>query len=530
VLLQFENYALDTDRRELRREGALVAVEPQVFDLIEYLVRHRDRVVSKDDLIDGVWGGRIVSDSTLSSRLTAVRQALQDNGDAQRLIRTIPPKGFRFVGTVLQSQEMRDQSNAAQSAEQGDLARLKVDVISPFSDKPSIAILPFANLSGDPAQEYFADGMVEEIITAMSRFRQLLVMARNCSSAFKDRVVDAKQIGRELGVRYLLEGSVRKASNAIRITAQLVDARTGTYLWADRFDGAQQEIFRLQDKVTANVVGAIFPKLERAEIERAKHKPTENLDAYDYYLRGMDKLYQWTIDGISEALRLFRRAIEKDPEFASAYGMAAYCYVQRKSYGWFTDRRHEFLESEHLARRAAELGKDDAFALTRAAHALFYVVGDVKSGAAFIDQALMLNPNLAAAWYVSGWIRIMLGEPEITLEHLMRAGQLSPFDPLIFRIHAAIGYAKFFAGLYDDAAEWSEKAVRVAPDYLTGIRGAAASLALNGQLDEAHKLMAHMRKLDSALRLSNLRDLFPLRRPEDLARYAEGLKKAGLPE
>ncbi len=446
------------------------------------------------------------------------------------LIRTIPRKGFRFVGAVLQLQEMRDQRNAAQYAEQEHFARSSAELKLPFSDKPSIAILPFANLSGDPAQDYFANGMAEEIITAMSRFRQLLVVARNSSFTFKSRDVDVKRIGRELGVRYILEGSVRKASEAIRITAQLIDARTGTYLWADRFDGAQQKFFRLQDKVTATVVGAIFPKLERAEIERTRYKPTENLDAYDCYLRGMDNHYQWTADGVSEALRLFRMAIQKDPEFASAFGMAAYCYVQRKSYGWFTDRRQEVIESERLARRAAELGKDDAIALTRAAHALFYVVGDVKSGVAFIDQALMLNPNLAAAWYVGGWIRVILGEPEIALEYLMYAVQLSPFDPLIFRIYAAIGYAKFFAGLYDDAAEWSEKAVRVAPDYLTGIRGAAASYALNGRLDEARKLMAHMRELDPALRLSNLKDLLPLRRLEDFTRYAEGLKKARLPE
>ena len=246
----------------------------------------------------------------------------------------------------------------------------------PLPDKPSIAVLPFQNMSGDAEQEYFADGMVEEIITALSRFHGLFVIARNSSFAYKGRAVDVKQVGRELGVRYVLEGSVRKAGSKVRITGQLIDAGTGAHLWAERFDGGLEDIFDLQDQVTASVVGAIAPKLERAEIERARRKPTESLDAYDYFLRGMAAFHQWTRSANNEALPLFYKAIELDPNFASAYAMAARCYSQRKSSGWVTDRAHEIAETARLGRRAGELGRDDAVALCSAGTALVFVVGD----------------------------------------------------------------------------------------------------------------------------------------------------------
>src|SRR3989442_4432859 len=233
-------------------------------------------------------------------------------------------------------------------------------------DKPSIAVLPFQNMSGDPEQEYFADGVVEDIITALSRFKLLFVIARNSSFTYKGRAVDIKQVGRELGVRYVLEGSVRKAGHRVRITGQLIDAANGAHLWADRFDGALEDIFDLQDQVTTSVIGAIAPKLEQAEIERAKRKPTENLDAYDYYLRGIASIHAvfgGTEEAVGEALRLFYRAIELDPNFASAYGMAAWCYVLRKNYGWMSDDAQEIAEVERLARQGAGLARDDAGAL-----------------------------------------------------------------------------------------------------------------------------------------------------------------------
>jgi TolB-like protein len=397
-------------------------------------------------------------------------------------------------------------------------------------EKPSIAVLPFQDMSGGADQEYFADGMVEEIITALSRMRWLFVIARNSSFTYKGRAVDVKQVGRELGVRYVLEGSVRKTASRVRITGQLIDASTGAHLWADRFDGGLEDIFDLQDRVTTSVIGAIAPKLEQAEIERAKRKPTDSLDAYDYYLRGMASVHQLTKEANSEALRLFSRAIELDPDFASAYGMAAWCYAWRKWNGWMTDRVQEIAEAGRLARRAAELGKDDAVALCRGGFSLGQVVGDLQGGAVLIDRALVLNPNLATAWLLSGWIRGFLGEPEVAIEHLARAIRLSPLDPLNFLAQGGIAWAHFYAARYDEASSWAEKALREQANYLPGMRMTAASHALAGRLEEAQKAMARIRQIDPALRVSNLKDRLPPLRPEDFARYAEGLRQAGLPE
>ena len=401
--------------------------------------------------------------------------------------------------------------------------------------KPSIAILPFNNMSGDPEQEYFADGMVEEITTALSRTRWLFVIARNSSFTYKGRTVDVKQVGREMGVRYVLEGGVRKSADRVRITAQLIDASTGAHLWADRFDGSLEDIFELQDQVTASVVGAIAPRLEQAEVERAKHKPTESLDAYDYFLRGIASLHSWTKESNDEALRLFNKAIELDSDFASAYGMASWCYVRRKGSRWIIDRAQETAEAARLARRAAELGWDDAVALAWGGFALAYVVHDVEAGAALIDRALQLNPNLAEAWHFSGWVRIYLGEPEVAIEHLAYAMRLSPLDPLTFVAQMAIAFAHFFAGRYDDASSWAEKALATSPPglrerpvYHPALLIAAASNSLAGRLEEARNAIARLRQLNPTPHISNLKNQIPLRRPEDLARYTEGLRKAGL--
>ena len=400
----------------------------------------------------------------------------------------------------------------------------------PLPDRPSIAVLPFENMSGDAEQEYFADGMVEEIITALSRFHGLFVIARNSSFGYKGRAVDVKQVGRELGVRYLLEGSVRKAGNRVRITGQLIDAGTGAHLWAERFDGGLEDIFDLQDQVTASVVGAIAPKLEQAEIERARRKPTESLDAHDYFLRGMATFHQWTRGANNEALPLFYTAIELDPNFAAAYGMAARCYAQRKSSGWVTDRAYEIAETARLGRRAGELGRDDAVALCSAGIALAFVVGDLDGGAAYIDRALVLNPNLAWAWLSSGLAKVFLGEPAAAIEHAARAMRLSPHDTQIFVMQTAIAFAHFFAGRYAEALSWAEMAIRELPDYIPSTSVAAAGGALAGNHAAAGKAMARLRQLMPELRISNLKDLFPIRRSDHFDRWAEAMRKAGLPE
>jgi tetratricopeptide (TPR) repeat protein len=335
-------------------------------------------------------------------------------------------------------------------------------------------------------------------------------------------------VGRELGVRYVLEGSIRKAADRVRIIGQLIDASTGAHIWADRFDGAIEDIFDLQDQVTVSVVGAICPKMEHAEIERAKRKPTENLDAYDYFLQGMAKVYQATRHANDDALRLFYKAVELDPNFASAYGMAAWCYAWRMMNGWMADRAKEIAETARLAQQAVELGKDDAVALTMGGFALALLVGDVEDGAAFIDQALILNPNLAVGWLLSGWVNLWLGKPEVQIERATRAIRLSPLDPLTSLAFTMIGAGHFFVGRYDEASSWAEKALREQPNWAAAARIAAASNALAGRLDQAQKAAARLRQIDPTFRVSDFRH--PFRRPEDIARFEEGLRKAGLPE
>jgi TolB-like protein/class 3 adenylate cyclase len=366
-------------------------------------------------------------------------------------------------------------------------------------DKPSIAVLPFDNLSGDRDQEYFADGIVEEIITALSRMRWLFVIARNSSFAYKGRAVDIKQVGRELGVRYVVEGSVRKAGSRVRISGQLIDTATGAHLWADRFDGALENIFDLQDQVTASVVAAIGPKLEQAEIERSRRKPTDNLDAYDHYLRGLAGVHGWTKVGTDDALSNLYRAIELDPNFAAAYGLAARCYVLRKAGGWVTERDIEIAETVRLARRAIELGKDDAVALGTAGMAMSFVVGDHYYGKALTDRAVALNPNLADSWRFAGWVRIWLGEPEAAIECVGHSLRLNPNDPHSFSMYSAMAMANLFADRFTEAVSWAEMAVREKPDGLLPLTVSAASSSLIGRLQDAERTMARLRVFSSDL-------------------------------
>jgi TolB-like protein/Tfp pilus assembly protein PilF len=397
-------------------------------------------------------------------------------------------------------------------------------------DKPSIAVLPFDDLSGEHDQAYFADGIVEEIITALSRFRSLFVIARNSSFAYKGRAIDVKQVGRELGVRYILEGSVRKARTRLRITGQLIDTTTGAHLWADRFDGGLEDIFDLQDQVTASVVGAIAPKLEQAEIERANRKPTDSLDAYDCYLRGLAGVHRLTKEANSEALSHFLRATELDPNFAAAYGMAARCYVQRKAGRWIDDFDRDIAEAARLARRAVALGQDDAVALCTAGFALADVVDEPEDGDALIDRALALNPNLAMAWTFSGWVKTSLGKPDLAIERLAHATRLSPLDPYYFGTLGAMANAHLAAGNYDEALAWAERAIRARPDILLIPCIAAVSAALAGRDEAVGRAMKLVRQIDPQLRLSNLKEVISYLQPAEFAKWQEGLRLAGLPE
>jgi tetratricopeptide (TPR) repeat protein len=331
-------------------------------------------------------------------------------------------------------------------------------------------------------------------------------------------------------VRYILEGSLRKAASRVRITGQLVDAGTGANIWSERFEGEIDDIFALQDELTTDVVGAIMPPLERAEIARARRKPTANLDAYDYYLRGMANLHQGTREAVDEALRHLLKAIEADPDFAAAYGMASWCHFWRKINGWMTDRAREMAEGARLARRAVELGQDDAIALTRGGHALAHLAGDLDGAVALLDRAKILNPNLAAARFLGGYVRLWRGDADAAIAHFTEAMRLSPLDPELYRMHAGMAVAHLFGGRFDEASAWATRASRDLPSFLMAIAMSAAAHALAGRTDEAQRTMRRVRALDANLRVSNLTDWLPIRRPQDLAIFAEGLRKAGLPE
>jgi TolB-like protein/tetratricopeptide (TPR) repeat protein len=522
LLFAFEHFVLDQARRELRRGGNLVAVEPKVFDLLVHLVANRERVVSKDDLINAVWDGRVVSESALTTAVNAARVALGDSGEAQRLIKTLPRKGFRFVGEVLERAAGAVPIHPSEAVEGAAPA---------LPDKPSIVVMPFANLSGDPQHDYFADGVVEDIITSLSRIRWLFVIARNSSFAYKGRAVDVKQVGRDLGVRYVLEGSIRKAGNRIRITGQLIDATTGIHLWADRFDSSVEDVFELQDQLTGSVVGAIAPKLERAEIERANRKPTERMDAYDFFLRGMASLHKFTRKDTDAALDFFHRALEVDQEFASAYAMASLCHTRRKLQGWMAHSAREVSEGERLARQATRFGREDANALAFAGFTLAFLALDLEDGAAYVNQAVALNGNHASARHFSGWIKIWLGEPDRALEQFDHAARLSPVDPFIyFNLHGA-AHALFFAGRFDEAIERAMMALRVQPDHHGALRIGVASFARAGRTREAATMLARLRSFDPTLRVSNLRNkLGPYKDPKRILIYEDALRQAGLPE
>ena len=401
---------------------------------------------------------------------------------------------------------------------------------SALTRKPSIAVLPFVNLSNESGQDYFIDGMVDEIITALSRFQSLFVIARNSSFTYKGRAVDVKQVGRELGVRYVLEGSVRKAGNRLRISGQLIDAATGTALWADRIEGELKDIFELQDMVTSQVVGAIAPKLEQAEIERSNRKPTASLDAYDYYLRGQSEVLKWTREGNEKALAHYYRAAELDPEFSSAFGMAARCYSQSKAQGWSKDVAFETAEVRRLARRAVELGPDDPIALSASGMALAFVAGDLDAGDVLIDKSLFLNPNLASAWMYSGWVKSWRGEAENAISRITRALLLSPHDPSLSNMRRAIAFSYFIAGRYAEAISASEVIAPIPQNAIFGLATVAACSALLGRQDEAERAALQICVADPSLRLANLRERFPMSRKEDYSRWEEGLRTAGLPE
>ena len=515
---------MDTDRRELHRGVSLVPITPQVFDLLDYLIRNRERVVSKDGLINAIWNGRIVSDAALTTRLNAARTAIGDSGEQQRLIKTLPRKGFRFVGAVYETNQCSGTATFADSR-----VELSEPVLA-LPAKPSIAILPFTNLSSDPEQDYFADGMVDEIITALSRFKALFVIARNSSFAYKGRAVDVKQVGRELGVRYVLEGSVRKSGNRIRIAGQLIDAASGAHLWADRYDGALEDVFELQDQVAASVVGAIAPSVTQAEIERAKRKPTSSLDAYDYHLRALAAHWERTRDATEQAVGLFEQAIALDPQFAPAYAGLAATFQQRTIWRWSTDPAADASRAIAYAKSALRLGRQDPWVLAQSAIALAAIGYEVELADSLLEEAIRLNPNGVLGWLGGGWAKLYLGDHRTAIDYFHRALRLSPLAPSIFFAHGGLASAHFFLGNYKQGLKCAADALRHHPDYVTALRITMACHALSGNIEAARRLWEQTALLSPSDRVSETRKRFPLRRDQDLEKIQEAYRLAGMPE
>ena len=469
MVLAFGEHRLDIERRELRHGAELVDVEPKVFDLLAFLVLHRDRVVSKDDLLQAVWDGRIVSELALTTRLNAARRALGDNGAAQRLIRTFTRKGVRFVGEVTEMPEP-----AAPAA----------------ADQPSIAVLPFRNISGDPEQEYFVDGMVEEIITALSRIRWLFVIAGNSSFTDKGQAVEVKRVGRELGVRYVLEGSVRKGGNRVRITGQLIDAATGAHLWADHFDGSLEDVFDLQDRVASSVAGVIEPVLQAIETARSATRPTSDLTAYDLYLRAY-AMFLSSARQFPAALRLMEQAIARDPHYGPALAWAAICCFRLILDSRSEDPAGDRLKGADFARRALEGAGDDPAVLANAAVALAFFGEDIGAMMALVDRALALNPNFARGWHTGGMLRVWAGQSDSAIEYLEAALRLSPCARIGTSANL-IGLAHLFARRFDQAVPKLLLAIQDDPSFPAPYRFLAAGYAHLGRLDDARETIARL--------------------------------------
>jgi adenylate cyclase len=460
-------------------------------------------------------GGVCISDDAQRQIRGKVDTAFEDMG----------PQNLKNIAEPMRAWRLR--MNASGSASAPIEPPVESTQALALPDKPSIAVLPFENMSGDPEQEYFADGMAEEIITALSRFKSLFVIGRNSSFTYKGRAVSVKQVGRELGVRYVLEGSVRKAGSRVRITGQLVEAATDRHLWADHFDGALEDVFGLQDQVTAKVVGLIAPKLEQAEIERSRRKPTEKLDSYDFYLRGMAL-------GISrraqpEARALFKEAFERDAEYAAAFAMAAWTFLVQQVTGGLPLTAEMRADAVQFARLGARAGNSDAFTLARCGHVLTYFGHEYDRGLSMVEQAVALNPNLAVAWYSRGWVALMCGEPERAIESLDRMIRLSPFDPLRATAWLGISFAHFYQERFEEGCTSAAKAFQFTAD-TNMLEAYVANSVGAGHVAEAREAASRLLKLQPDYHASRGRQAVPFRSAEVRERIVAALRAAGLPE
>ena len=409
-------------------------------------------------------------------------------------------------------------------------AALPVRAPLPLPDKPSLAVLPFQNMTGDAGQEYFVDGMVEEITTAIARLPWLFIIARNSAFTYKDKPVDVKQAARELGVRYVLEGSVRKAGNRVRITGQLIDTTTGAYIWANRFEAGLDDIFELQDQVASSVAGAIVPKLRQFEIERASRKPTDNLTAYDLYLRALAQCYRYTDEGFTEAVVLARQALAIDPSYAPAAALVGRCRTLQRMQGWGALSADDVAEAVRLSRQALEAERDDAETVWQAALTLLLLAGEAAMAATALDRSLALNPNAAHAWRIRGQVHALRNQPEAAIEALERAHRLSPFDQLAFGNVFSTALAHLVAHRFEQAIQWADRALHDQPRSTSAMRVKLVANAHLGRLDEARAGLSRMLAIDPKLTVAGYREYAHYMAPEVLELLVTGLHLAGLPE
>ncbi len=511
---RFENNVLDGDLRELTCAGAAVPLQPQVFDLLLYLVAQRARVVSKGDLISQIWSDRIVSDSALNSRINAARKALSDDGATQRLIKTIPRKGFRFIG------EVREEVAASPVlAEAGPLpARVM--------DRPGIAVLAFENMSGDPAQEYFGDGISEDILTALSKQRWFMVIARNSSFTYKGRAVHIRQIAEELGVRYIVEGSVRKADNRVRITAQLNDATSGSHLWAERYDRVLIDVFAVQDEITNAIAAAIEPQIHAAENFRADRKPPSRLDAWDLVMRALSHYWRVTRQDHLAAQALLERAIAIDPSYGQALSVLAASHMFGVHLGW-ADLAATAPVAEAAVLAAVRCDHEDAWAHA-ALGSVCFSTRRLADALSEFEQALTLNPNFSLA---QGYYALALsyaGRSKDSFEAAQRAIRLSPRDPSLAIYHGIAGYARFTERNYDEAIALAREAIRHRGDLTGAYRVLAVSAGMTGDRALAEMALQELRRTQPGVSLHWIATQLPWASDADREHYLEGFRRAGL--
>ena len=508
-VLRFAGVTLDLGRGSLRNAaGAEVPLAPKPFDLLRTLAREAGRTVSKDALLDAVWPGVTVTEDSL---FQAVRDARRAIGDEEgRVLRSIPRRGYMLDAAV----------NAAPAAPP------VAEPLTPPEDRPSLVVLPFANMSGDPEQDYFADGMVEEITAALGRIRWFFVIARNSAFTYKGRAVDVRQVGRELGVRYVLEGSVRKAGGRVRIACQLAEAETGRQLWSERFDAALDDIFELQDRVTEAVAGALEPSLRAAEIRRATAKPTGSLTAYDLYLRALPHHYALTKADNETALDLLRRAVAADPGFALAKGTAAVFYAARASHQW--SEPGDTARGVALAREALAGAGDDPATLRLAGHAIAYLGRDYEAALAAIGRAVAINPNSAQAASSAGWVHNYAAEPASAIPLFRRAVRLSPRDPDIGMMRAGEAIAHLMLGDLPAALRCAEEGVRQAQMHSGCHRALIVALWRLGREAEAREAAQAFLRVEPWARVGRMTDVWRDRGFRDA--YWADLRAAGLPE